>query len=183
VSDENGNENEAVADEPVNGVNGDASGPPAAEPTVEALLEAAEQQAAEYLDGWQRARAEFDNARKRMDRERLEARANATIDLVRTLLPIIDDFGRASDNVPDAIAADAWFEGIGLVQRKLMALLEKYRIEPISTVGQPFDPNIHEAVTQEPSDVFESGTVTRELQAGYKLGDRVIRAALVCVAL
>ena len=97
--------------------------------------------------------------------------------------PIIDDFGRASDNVPDAIAADAWFEGIGLVQRKLLALLEKSHIEPISTVGQPFDPNIHEAVTQEPSDVFESGIVTRELQAGYRLGDRVIRAALVCVAL
>lgn len=153
-----------------------------AEPTVEEKLAEAEARAAEYLDGWQRERAEFANARKRLERSRAEARQNATIEVISGLLPILDDFERAIDNVPEAIASGDWFSGISLIYRKLQGILERENIERIVSVGEPFDPAFHEAVMQEASDVFESGAVIRELQSGYRLDDRVIRPAMVVVA-
>jgi molecular chaperone GrpE len=145
-------------------------------------LTAAEAKAAEYLDGWQRARAEFANARKRLEKERGEAYLNASVDIAGQLLPILDDFDRALNSVPANIAQDKWYEGIGLVRRKLQNILENLRVTPIQAVGQPFDPNLHEALSLQPSDEYESGTVIAEAQAGYKLGDRVLRPALVFVA-
>lgn len=150
--------------------------------SVEERLEAAEAKAAEYLEGWQRARAEFANARKRMERERAEARRNATVDVVSRLLPILDDFDRALESVPEEISDHSWFEGMALVHRKLVGILENVNIERIEAVGQPFDPNYHEALLQEESDEYESGIVIREVQPGYKLEDRVIRPAMVIVA-
>jgi molecular chaperone GrpE len=152
------------------------------EPSLEEKLAAAEAQAAEYLEGWQRARAEFANARKRLEKSRIEARRNATVDVVGKLLPILDDFTRALDNVPDHVAEDSWFEGVALVHRKLQGILEEAGIEPIEAVGAPFDPNYHEAVMQEESDEYESGIIIKELQKGYHLGERVIRPAMVVVA-
>ena len=153
-----------------------------AELAPEEKLAIAEAKAAEYLEGWQRARAEFANARKRLERERGEARRNATIDVVGRLLPILDDFQRAMESVPGNIANDSWFEGVALVYRKLTSILDNVNIERIVAVGQPFDPNLHEAVLQEESDEYESGVVVRELQTGYRLNDRVIRPAMVVVA-
>lgn len=150
--------------------------------TLEERLEEAEGKAAEYLEGWQRARAEFANARKRLERERVEARRNATIEVVGSLIPILDDFDRALETVPEEIADDSWFEGVALVHRKLRTILDKVNIERIEAVGQPFDPNYHEAVLQEESEEYESGTVIKELQPGYRLQDRVIRPAMVVVA-
>ncbi|HSM56377.1 MAG TPA: nucleotide exchange factor GrpE [Candidatus Sulfomarinibacteraceae bacterium] len=152
------------------------------EPSLEERLQEAEAQAAEYLEGWQRARAEFANARKRLERERSEARRNATVDVVSKLLPVMDDFERALENVPEHIGEDSWFEGVALVYRKLASILEETQIERIKAVGQPFDPNVHEAVLQEESDDHESGTVIKELQSGYRLNERVIRPAMVVVA-
>lgn len=153
-----------------------------APPTLEEQLLATEKQAAEYLEGWQRERAEFANARKRMDRQRTEAYRNAKVDVIARLLPVIDDFQRALQSVPEDIADHSWFEGMQLVYRKLDGLLEKENIEIIPAVGQEFDPNFHDAVMQESSDEFNSGVVMRELQTGYRLGDRVIRPAMVIVA-
>lgn len=150
--------------------------------TIEEQLAKVEEQAAEYLEGWQRARAEFANARKRMDRDRSEARRNATIDIVSRLLPVIDDYERAMETVPEEIASNNWFEGVALVHRKLKSILDSVEIEPIEALGQPFDPNVHEAVLQEESDEYESGIVIKELQSGYRLKDRVIRPAMVIVA-
>lgn len=151
-------------------------------PSLEAQLAEAKANAAANLEGWQRTLAEFANARKRMDKQRAEAYSTATADAASKLLPVIDDFDRAIANVPPAIAADNWFEGLRLIQKKLASILENASIERIITVGQPFDPNVHEAILQEPSDEYESGIIIRELQSGYKVGDRVIRPALVCVA-
>ena len=120
--------------------------------------------------------------RSRMDKQRAEAYTTATTDAVSKLLPVIDDFDRAIANVPPAIAADSWFEGLRLIQKKLANILENASIERIITVGQLFDPNVHEAILQEPSDEHESGIIIRELQSGYRVGDRVLRPALVCVA-
>lgn len=145
-------------------------------------LAAAEAKAAEYLDGWQRARAEFANARKRLERERGESYLNASVDIATQLLPILDDYDRALNSVPAAIAQDSWFEGIQLVRRKLQNILENLKVTPIEAVGQPFDPNFHEALSLQSSDEYESGTVIAEAQTGYKLGDRVLRPSLVYVA-
>lgn len=150
--------------------------------SLEEQLAAAEAEAARNLDGWMRTQAEFANARKRLEKQRAETYVNATADLAARLLPVLDDFERALENVPQEIAGNSWLEGIVLVQRKLMGILENFNVMPIDAVGQPFDPNFHEALSQEASDDFESGHVTRELQKGYKIGDRVLRPSLVYVA-
>ena len=150
--------------------------------SVEEQLAAAQAEAARNLDGWQRTQAEFANARKRFDKQRADANANATANVIAKVVPVIDDFDRALENVPTAVAEDSWFEGIQLVHRKLNTILEHFNVVPIEAVGQAFDPNLHEALMQEPSDDYESGVVTRELQRGYCVGERVIRPSLVYVA-
>ncbi len=149
---------------------------------LEENLAQSETQAAEYLDGWQRARAEFSNARKRLERERAEAYGKAAIDYAKKVLPILDDFDRALANVPESVEQDEWYEGIILVSRKMHSILMDLNVERIEAVGQPFDPNIHEALSLTEAEGFESGTVVEELQSGYRLGDRVIRPTLVNVA-
>ena len=153
-----------------------------AEPTLEEQLAEAESKAAEYLDGWQRARAEFANARKRLERERSEAYRMAAVDYAKKLLPILDDLGRAMDSVPPEIAQNQWFEGLDLVNRKMVSILESLDVQQIEALGQPFDPNIHEALALVEADGIESGLVIEELQTGYRLGDRVIRPTLVNVS-
>ena len=154
----------------------------AVELTLEEQLAAAQEKAAEYLDGWQRARAEFANARKRLEKQRAEAYKNAAVDHAAKLLPILDDFDRALTNAPAEIEADTWFEGIQLVRRKFQTIMEGLKVEAIEAVGQPFDPNFHEALSLKDADGVESGTVIEELLVGYRLGDRVIRPSLVNVA-
>jgi molecular chaperone GrpE len=151
-------------------------------PTVEEQLAAAQAEVEDYKDRWLRTQAEFANARKRMEKQRLETYTNATVNVLDKLLPIVDDFERAMENLPVEISENSWLEGIQLVQRKLMATLENFNVTPIEAVGEPFDPNLHEAITQEATDEYESGVVCRVLQTGYKIGDRVIRPSLVVVA-
>jgi molecular chaperone GrpE len=153
-----------------------------AEPSLEMQLEAAKEEAAKNLDGWMRVQAEFANVRKRMEKQRAETYVNATVDVVTRLLPVLDDFGRALGDVPEEFAEHSWVEGMRLVQRKLLTIVEALNVTPIKAVGEPFDPNFHEAIMQEASDEYESGVVTRELQPGYQMGDRVIRPTLVYVA-
>jgi len=159
-----------------------AEGEAAPEVSLEEQLEAARAEAARNLEGWQRAQAVLANARKRFERQRAETYLNAKVDMVAKLLPVLDDFERALDSVPDEIAEHSWFEGMTLVKRKLEAILDGLNVTPIEAVGQPFNPNLHEAIMQEASDEFESGVVTKVLQKGYQLGDRVIRPSLVNIA-
>lgn len=154
----------------------------AEELTVEQQLATAQAEAEDYKDRWMRSQAEFANARKRMEKQRLDAYGNATANVIDKLLPIVDDFERAMENLPVEIQENSWLEGIQLVQRKLSATLDTFNVTPIEAVGQPFDPNMHEAITQEVTDAYESGMVCRVLQTGYKIGDRVIRPSLVVVA-
>lgn len=171
---------EQGANESGNGTADGSSEP--VELTVEEQLAAAQAKAAEYLDGWQRARAEFANARKRLEKQRAEAYKTAAVDHAAKLLPILDDFDRALVNAPKPIESDDWFEGIKLVRRKFQNIMEGLKVEPIEAVGQPFDPNFHEALSLKEADGVESGTVIEELLVGYRLGDRVIRPSLVNVA-
>lgn len=156
--------------------------PAADELSIEEQLQAAQEEAAKNLDSLLRAQAELANARKRFEKQRMQMYTNANADLVLKLLPALDDFDRAMESVPGAIRDDKWFEGIELVHRKLLGILESLNVQKIEAVGQPFDPNFHDALAQEPSDEYESGVITREMIKGYQLGDRVVRPALVYVA-
>ena len=145
-------------------------------------LSAAQAQAQEYLDGWQRARAEFANYKRRVERDREQMRQDAVARVVIRYLPIVDDLERALQNRPQEGEGAAWAEGIELVYRKLLAALEADDVRPMQALGEHFDPNLHEAVMQEPSEEYESGQIIEVLQPGYWIGERVLRPALVKVA-
>jgi molecular chaperone GrpE len=142
-------------------------------------LEEAQAQAAEYKDGWQRAVAEFSNYRKRVERENGDVYQNAVANIIKRYLPVLDDMERALASRPADLA---WAEGIELIYRKLQSILEAEGIKRIAAEGQPFDPNIHEAISQEPSPDHASGTVIDVVRNGYMLGERIIRPAMVRVA-
>jgi molecular chaperone GrpE len=154
----------------------------AVEPTLEEQLEALEAESARNLDSLLRAQAELSNARKRFEKQRAMTYVNANAELAAKLLPIIDDFERALGSVPVEISEDGWYSGIELVYRKFNSVLEGMGAQPIEAVGQMFDPNYHEALGIDETDEFESGVVSREMQRGYQLGDRVVRPSLVYVA-
>ena len=136
----------------------------------------------EYLNGWQRERAEFANFKKRIDREREMAHQNAAGSIIRRYLDVLDDLERALMNRPAQGDGASWADGIELIYRKLLATLEAEGVEPMNTVGQPFDPNLHEAISQEHSPEHESGQIIGVVKNGYLIGDRVLRPALVRVA-
>jgi molecular chaperone GrpE len=136
----------------------------------------------EYLDGWRRAQAEFSNYKKRQRAEQAKIRELANANLLRKLLPVLDDFERAMTTMPDGIRQLSWSQGLLMIQRKLEAILETEGVEPIDTEGESFDPNYHEAVTHEEMAGYEEGEIIGEVQRGYVLGDRVLRPALVRVA-
>ena len=146
---------------------------------LEGQLAEAQRQAAEYKDGWQRSLADFQNYKRRADSERSETYRVAAGDIIKRYLPILDDLERALAARPADLA---WAEGIDLIYRKWQTLLEGEGVTRIAAEGQPFDPNFHEAVTQEPAEGVESGTVIGVIRQGYMLGERVLRPAMVRVA-
>ncbi len=145
-------------------------------------LEEAEAQAAEYLDGWQRAQAEFANYKKRQEADRGQMIAMASAELLRKLLPLVDDFERARETLPDNLGRLTWCEGFFLMRIKLDAILESEGVTAIEALGQPFDPVYHEAISYEEAPGYEEGQVIAEVQRGYMLGERVLRPAVVKVA-
>ena len=149
---------------------------------LETALAEATQKAQNYHEGWQRERADFSNYKKRVERDLLTMRFNAKVDTLKALLPILDDFERAMDNLPEELAEQPWLDGIRAIQRKLQKSLEDEGIQTLDPVGEPFDPTLHEAIGQDSDTDMESGHVSTTLQKGYVVGDRVLRPALVRVA-
>jgi len=145
-------------------------------------LAATQAKANEYLDGWQRARADFTNYKKRVEREQAQTYQNAAASILKRYLGIIDDLERALKSRPKDGEGAAWAEGIELIYRKLLSILESEGIQLMEAEGKPFDPNLHEAIMSEDSDQHESGQIIEVLQQGYTLGDRVLRPAMVRVA-
>lgn len=135
----------------------------------------------EHLYNWQRSAADFANFKRRTDEERATVGQFSTAILIGKLLGVLDDFDRALENVPPE-AHEGWIEGVKLVERKLRGVLESEGVSPIEALGQPFDPNLHEAVVHEPTADHPDNQVIGELQRGYRLHDRVIRPSLVRVA-
>lgn len=145
-------------------------------------LEEAQQKAQEYLDGWQRALADFTNYKRRMERDQQLNYQNAIGTAVKRYLPIVDDLERALNNRPAEGDGAVWAGGIELIYRKFMMALEADGVKPMQAEGEQFDPNLHEAISQEPSPEHESGQIIEVLQKGYYLGERVLRPAVVRVA-
>jgi molecular chaperone GrpE len=142
-------------------------------------LKEAEAKVVEYKDGWARSQAEFQNYRKRIERDNELTYANMKGDIIKKVLPALDDLERALQNRP---ADDAWASGIELIARKLQNILDNEGVKRIEAKGMAFDPTFHEAITHEPSDEVPSEHVIDVIQNGYMLGERVIRPALVRVA-
>ncbi len=158
---------------------------PSAEEVVEeerTELEEARGEAAEYLDNLQRLKAEFENFRKRTLREQSEFLKFASQGVIGELLPVIDNFERALDQENNGDQFDDYKKGMKLVYDQLLEALAKEGLSTVEPVGQPFDPNLHEAVMQEESAEHPEGTVVRVLERGYILQDRIIRHAKVSVA-
>jgi molecular chaperone GrpE len=145
-------------------------------------LEESQAKANELLDKYRRSVAEFSNYRKRQERERAQERLRIQMDVLRQVLPSLDDFDRAVAIMPPELAKQGWVEGVLLIERKLKTLLESYRVEPIQAVGEPFDPHFHSALMQEESAEYPPGTVIEEIQKGYLIEGQVLRPTLVKVA-
>jgi molecular chaperone GrpE len=147
---------------------------------LEDLLAAEQAKAAEYRENWQRSHADFANFRRRNESERGELIAFGNSALLTKLLPVVDDFDLALANLPPEARESSWIEGITLIQRKLHRLLESEGVTPIEALGQPFDPNLHEAVVMD-DGAREPFSVVEELRKGYRIRDRVLRPTLVRV--
>lgn len=154
---------------------------------VEEKLVAAQEEIAGYQDKILRAAAEFDNYKKRMERDRIAAMKYVGEHILREILPVVDNLERALDQgVVEGVDAEtklaALLEGIQLTLKSLRVVLEKFEVKAIESVGLPFDPNIQEALVMEPSDVVPASHVLAEFEKGYYYKDRLLRVAKVIVS-
>lgn len=138
------------------------------------------QQIGDLTEALQRERADAINIRRRHDEQIASLRTSTKVHIVRDLLPVIDNFERALKHVPEHLAKEEYIKGVQSVVKQFEKTLADIGVERIKTVGEPFDPNLHEAVSMEQGD-GEEEIVCEELQSGYKIGDDVIRHAMVRV--
>ena len=164
-----------MADEPVT----DEPESPAA--TESSELADLQRERDDFKDRWLRKGAEFDNYRKRIDRERLEQSDQAVVDLLQELLLVVDDFDLAL-TVDAGEGGGPYRKGIEMIHAKLYDLLRKQGVKPIDALGADFDPHLHQAVVHEESPEHREGEVIGELRKGYTLNDRLLRPAMVKVA-
>src|SRR5436190_4963796 len=164
----------------VNDVSGTGAAAPPEQGEPSADVADLKQQRDDYYDRLLRKTAEFDNYRKRTDRERIQLSEAAAGDLLTELLPLVDDLARAIK--ADADAGDAVRKGVELIYKQLLDVLRKRGVKPIVALGADFDPHFHNAVAHEPADGRRDGEVIEEFRRGYMLGDRLLRPAMVKVA-
>ena len=146
--------------------------------TVETLQEQLE----EANDRVLRAQAELENFRKRARRDMDEQRQYANLPLVSDLLPAFDNLDRALEAAEQNENATGLLEGVKMVAAQIQSILQQYHCRRVTAIGDEFDPNIHEAIAQEPSEAIPAGNITREVRVGYQLHDRVIRPSQVMVS-
>jgi molecular chaperone GrpE len=155
------------------------------EDDLDALLADTQRERDEYLDLAKRTKADFENFRKRMSADVLAAAGRGKAEVLRDVLPVLDDLERALQAAgldPEGDSEDGLAHGVLLVFRSLRDSLAKHGIEAVDPTGERFDPNLHEALSTQPADGDDSGTVVETLQKGYKLGEQLIRPARVVVA-
>ncbi len=168
---------------------GDAVGGPVVAELVatRAELKRLQNALAEAQEAVLRRQADFENYRKRVERERGETHHRIVGDVAKKLLPVVDNLSRALDaerSVETSESAEFrhFLHGVELINKQLAEVLESFGVEPIAAVGERFDPHVHEAVVTEPSDKHEPDTVIEELARGYRIGDRLLRPSMVKVA-
>ena len=184
-----------TSQEPARRAEGAASGPALAEllatraelKRVEGELKRLADERQEFNDRLARRQAEFDNFRKRTERERSETYQRALAEVVRRLLPVLDNLQRALDaerlvEVRESEEFRHFLHGVELINRQLGGVLEGLGVEAVPTVGELFDPHVHEAVATEATEGVAPDTITQEMQRGYRLGDKLLRPAMVKVA-
>jgi molecular chaperone GrpE len=152
-----------------------------------AELKRVETENAELRDHLTRRQADFENYRKRVDRERSETYNRVVADVATKLLPVLDNLKRALETEASVESSESdefrhFLSGVDLIYKQLNGVLEALGVKPVAAVGEQFDPHIHEAVVTEATDDYEPDTVMQEIVAGYRLGDKLIRPALVKVA-
>jgi molecular chaperone GrpE len=145
-------------------------------------LEEVQRQRDDYYDRLLRKTAEFDNFRKRTERERQALAESAAADLIEDLLPLVDDLERALKAETGGEGAEAYRRGVEIIQKQLTETLRKRGVRPIETAGAEFDPHFHQAVAHEPSAAHREGEIIEEFRRGYMLGDRLLRPSMVKVA-
>ena len=136
---------------------------------------------AELEDTTKRQLAEFENFRRRTEKEKATMFDMGAKSVIEKILPVIDNFERGLASVPADEAEDGFYNGMNMIYKQLLGELDKIGVKPIEAKGKEFDPNLHNAVMQVQSDEFESGTVAEELQKGYTYHDSVVRHAMVSV--
>ncbi len=149
---------------------------------LESSLEEVTDKAEEYLDGWQRSRAEFANYKKRVQKENADIRQFARGEVIKIFLDVLDDLERALQEETQNRVDQEWVEGIRIIYQKLKTRLEAEGVRPMNALGEEFDPHIHEALMKEETEDYPSGTIIGVMQEGYWIGDRVLRPAQVRVA-
>ena len=150
---------------------------------LQSELAEAQDQAASHLDKMQRTVAEYENAGKRRERQNEERIKRATESMMHQLLPALDDLDLAFQNVPEGMPGEdqAWLQGFEQIKQKLLDILANSEVEPLAKSGE-FDPNQHEAISNEASEDVPSGHIIQTLRTGYRIQDRILRPALVRVA-
>jgi len=150
---------------------------------LEKQIESLKSEVDEKTDQWLRSRADFENYKKRVLRDATRTKQDAMINILKIFLEISDDLERALKHSPDDKNAQGWVDGIGLIYQKLLNKMKNQGVERMEVnPGDEFDPNIHEAITQEDHPDFEDGQIIEVLQPGYKISDRIIRPAMVRVS-
>lgn len=150
--------------------------------TLKQELESTRSKSEEYLDGWQRSRAEFANYKKRVEREQAQIYQTTSSSIIKRYLEIIDDLERALNNRPQDGEGAVWADGVELIYRKFLSILENEGVFIMKAQGEQFDPNLHEAISSEENGEFKSGQIIEVVKQGYTQGERIIRPALVRVA-
>lgn len=179
---------EDSAAEPSKAVTGELGGPLTAElVATRSELKRVESELAELKDRLARRQADFENYRKRIERERADTYERAVVEIAAKLLPVLDNLKRALDAEASVESTESdefrhFLSGVDLISKQLSGVLEALGVKPIPAEGERFNPHVHEAVVSEPTDEYEPDTVMQELIQGYRLGDKLIRPAMVKVA-
>ncbi len=148
---------------------------------LQAQLEEKTRESSEYFDKWIRLRAEFENFKKRMQKEKADLMKFGNENLLKALLPVLDNLSRAIEHGKNAKESSPFLEGVEMVQKEFLTILERFGVKPVQAVGEVFDPEKHEAVSQAESDL-ESNRVISAVESGYFYHDRLLRPAKVIVS-
>lgn len=150
--------------------------------SLEQEIERLKAESQHHLDQWRRTAANLENYRRRVEKERGEILKAGQATLIAQLLPVLDDLQRAFQTLPSTLRGLTWIDGVALIERKVDVVLEQHGLKEIEALGQPFDPALHQSILQEETSDYPDGQVMAVLQRGYMLHDKVLRPAMVKIA-